>query len=562
MRKLFTLSLLAAGMAFTASAAPRPTAAAPRLEAQGVHVATASRTLSNLAIAPAKARAAKGSQTLGTPVTTAEGTHSIYSKACHGYTTIMGYGVEYEHGDDVAHVVYGADNSVYFYNILSNGRTDSYAVGRKEGDKIVLPLPQTMYAIEFDGQMDGLMLNAVDLSIDLEAGTATSGINTSVTQLSYTVAADGTLTLDPLPENCYMGLTYNSDDSWAGYADITQTLTPFTTPAPTVPQDAPIETWAMTFDMQGYPVPVIRSGNEFYFGGIAPTAEFQAFWIKGTLEGNTITVKNNQYLGRTESDFFVYGMLGTPYIDEYSDLNFHLLPAESSATFTYDAEKRMITPNNPDVALIINRGQFATSAVAGATAPTFLVQTTFAGTPAAPCNLDYTDYYRDEYGFGVFYFTVPQLSVTGTLLNPNFLFYNIYIDGEAYEFIPEESQIETAMTDVPFFYSNAMDFYINPSFPVKREVGIYPMGASTVGVQSVYRFNGVETRSNIVTIKAEEQSNPDGIAAPTAASSPVTSVSYTDLLGRPVANPVAGTLLLRTATHADGTTSTTKHLTR
>lgn len=559
MKQLFTLFALAAGMASAAFAAPRAQQPAP--VAQGVHVA-ATRTLPNLAPTRAKASVARGSQTLGTPVTTAEGTPALYSKECSGYSSIMGYVVEYDHPDDVAHVVYGADNTVYFYDILSNGRTDTYAVGHKEGDKITLPLPQTLYSIEYDGAMDGLMLNAIDIAVDMEAGTADASINTSVTELTYTVAADGTMTLDPLPEGCYMGLSYNSDDTWAGYADLAQTLTPFNTPAQTVPQDAPIETWAMTFEMQGYPVPVIRSGNDFYFGGIAPVGEFQAFWIKGTLDGNTITVANNQYLGLAESDFFIYGMLGTPYIDDFGDLNYQFLPANEAITFTYDAARQTITPNNPDVALIINRGQFRASAVAGATAPTFLVQTTFAGTPANPCHLDYSEYYRDEYGFGVFYFTIPQLSTTGTLLNPKYLYYNIYVDGEVYEFLPDESQIEQAMTDIPFFYNNSLDFYIPASFPVQREVGIYPMGATTVGVQSVYRFNNVETRSDIVTITAEEQPAPDGLISTPATPSPVTAVRYTDLFGRPVANPLPGALYLRTATHADGTTSTTKHRAR
>ena len=48
-------------------------------------------------------------------------------------------------GDTVAtKLVYGEDGDIYFYNILPYGATNSYVKGHIEGDKVVLPLPQTV----------------------------------------------------------------------------------------------------------------------------------------------------------------------------------------------------------------------------------------------------------------------------------------------------------------------------------------------------------------------------------------------------------------------------------
>lgn len=533
MKKLTLILTLAAALFAAAPAQARKLA--PRAsQAVGVSVKS-------------KARAAADStaiDSIGTPLTSVEGTHALYSKKCNGYTSFMEYVMEYDHPDDVAHVVFGADNTVYFYDILSNGRTDTYAKGTLNGNKITVDLPQTMFVYEGAATPDGLRLTLVNLKVDMEEGTADASRNTDIKSVTYTLADDGTITLDPLPEGTILGFTYISDNTWAAFGDYNQTLTPFTTPEPVIPQDTPIQTWAMTFDYQGYPVPVMRDGDTFYFGGIAP--EYAAYWVKGQLENGKITIKNNQYLGLAESDFFIYGMLGTPYDDEFGDISYNLLPADATLTLSFDEATQKITSDSPDVAILINRGQYKPSHIAAAIAPSFFVQSTFAGTPADPMALAYTDYYRDEYNFGVFYFTIPQLSDKGTILNPNFLYYNIYIDGEVYEFLPDESLIEEAMTDIPFTYGNSMDFYINYMRPIEREVGIYPVGASTLGVQSVYRFGGVETRSNIVTIKVEEENSLDTL--PGAA----TAVSYTDLLGRSYATPQPGLNIVR---RSDGTSS-------
>lgn len=479
-----------------------------------------------------------------TPITEVEGTHSLYSKSADGYTAFMEYVMPYEHADDVAHVVYGADGAVYLYDIISNGRTGTYAQGTLSGQTITVSLPQTMYVYEGGETLDGLRLTLINVAIDEKAGTIEATRNTEVTSVTYTVAEDGTISLDPLPEGTILGYTYISDDTWASYGDFHQTLTPFTTPAPVIPQEAPIETWAMVYDYQGYPIPVMREGDTFYFGGIAP--QYAAYWVQGTLKDGKITVANNQYLGLAEDDYFLYGMLGTPYVDDFGDFAYELLPADATLTFTYDEAAKTITCDDANTALLINRGQYVPNTLAAVTAPQFLVQETFAGTPADPMDLDYTEDYREDYNFGVFYFTIPQVSTTGTLLNPKYLFYNIFIDGEVYEFVPEESFIDEAMTDVPFLYDNGLDFFTNGLRPIEREIGIYPYDATTVGVQSVYRFGDVETRSNIVTLNLKEE---NAVAGVQTSRQPI---GYTDLFGRTHTTPQRGLNIVR---HADGTTS-------
>ena len=81
-------------------------------------------------------------------------------------------------------------------------------------------------------------------------------------------------------------------------------------------------------------------------------------------------------------------------------------------------------------------------------------------------------------------------------------------------------------------------------------------GFDTIGVQSVYKYNGTETRSEIVTIDRI----PMAVDAVDADRN-ITNVKYYDLTGREVAEPASG-IFLKRVTFDDGSVTTSKKVIR
>ncbi|MDE6856157.1 MAG: hypothetical protein K2J34_06820, partial [Muribaculaceae bacterium] len=76
------------------------------------------------------------------------------------------------------------------------------------------------------------------------------------------------------------------------------------------------------------------------------------------------------------------------------------------------------------------------------------------------------------------------------------------------------------------------------------------------GVQSVYNYDGVETRSEIMTLDLETTA-VDGVEA----GRKMTDVKYFDLSGREVASPAEG-IFVKRVTFDDGSVATFKQAIR
>ena len=146
------------------------------------------------------------------------------------------------------------------------------------------------------------------------------------------------------------------------------------------------------------------------------------------------------------------------------------------------------------------------------------------------------------------------MSTEGDFLDTDNLSYVVYVDGEEWEFDAEEYELEENMVEIPW---NFGVYYIYNYGGALREVDFFVEGISTLGVQSIYRYDGEETRSDIVTIDLDD---PSAVAA-VGADRKVKDVKYYDLSGRQVASPAAG-IFVKRVTFEDGTVATFKKAVR
>ena len=118
-----------------------------------------------------------------------------------------------------------------------------------------------------------------------------------------------------------------------------------------------------------------------------------------------------------------------------------------------------------------------------------------AQTPATPTISSFSDYYALQ-GYGEISFQLPANDTENNSLDTEKLFYNIYFDDKAYTFTNDwYSKVTTDMTDVPYSYSDNLDFFVSGE---KHDLFFYMEDYSHVGVQSIYKDGEKEYRSPIV----------------------------------------------------------------
>lgn len=278
-------------------------------------------------------------------ITEAEGEVKTYARTGGAFYVSSGYLYEGEQ-EGVTEVVFAADGTtVYFKNPISYFAADTYVKGTLEGNTITIPMGQTIYTWTDYGygaelcwvnavrDESGAVVNSSDVTRDTETETAEFVINDE----------DGTITLQGSNENHLLSAVYDDDNSWTGRADYNTVYTPFEMPDLVVPPvSEPMTTYYHNGafnngDVINQTVNVIVDGSDIYFQGLTKTNEdytiLEDAWVKGTIEGNTVTIPSGQFIGLYGSNLmYIFGM--------DADGNGEPL------TMTYDAEANTYTLDN------------------------------------------------------------------------------------------------------------------------------------------------------------------------------------------------------------------------
>lgn len=244
-------------------------------------------------------------------------------------------------------IVFGENNDVYFKDILGVG-FDNYIKGTIDGDKIVVDLPQTIYNYtDYNVEIAWL-----DITAYLD-GTTSNYYSTSImadranTQAVFTIDGN-TISLEGSSENYILAGVYDDDDMWLGvgdYGSVYTLLSEDDMPKVITPPEGAI---AILYYYTGKfydgssqisinrQVAVVQDGNDIYFQGLMTGDDdyeiLPEAWVKGTLDGNTVTIPMGQYVGRYGSDFmYVVGRGANGAAD---------------VTFTYDPDAETFTLDN------------------------------------------------------------------------------------------------------------------------------------------------------------------------------------------------------------------------
>lgn len=260
----------------------------------------------------------------------AEGESKMYDRAGMGYY-VQSQQLYVGEQSGKTEIVETTDGVVYIKNFISNVNTGAWVKGTKAGNTITVPAGQVIYY----GTSYGLYIAKCSY-VDDETGWAE-------VDGDITLTVDGnTISLDNTDEDNPVAAFWTDDNSFSGYGDY---ATVFSYDpdyvAPTLvelPEGAVVETWynnATQVSNSGN-TPVETSakvafvGDDVYLSGIF--ASYPDSWIKGTINGTTVTFSGLQFIGEYSGyNIFAVGTDGEGLVD---------------FQMTYDAAAKTLTSVN------------------------------------------------------------------------------------------------------------------------------------------------------------------------------------------------------------------------
>ena len=490
-------------------------------------------------------------------ITSPEGKVQDMTTTGTGYFAFFGYLFSYANQESANHVVYGDNDEVYFYDILPNASADSYVKGVRKGDKIEISLPQVVLYMDDAGY--GYQLSLLNYTeYEDEDGEVKWWYEASdADSVTLSVAEDGSMVMDGLSEELMLGLTWTDDNSWSGNGAIDLSMVPFNEVAVTPPSDVEVSEGFWLNGLGGYAESVnwAQCYDEVYFQGLS--SSMPEAWIKGTVEygddSAIISIAQDQYIGVYAAQHVYTKCATIEYDAEGEVVDGELMPEDYKYELIWNYEDNTIVAKDPEVSLVFNAAKDRIYYVQILTDIKLVHQDDFAGVPANPYGLSFEDTYLN-YEYGTFKFNVPAVSTDGDFLDTDSLSYVVYVDGDEWEFDAEEYDLTENMVEIPW---NFGAYYIYKFSGTLREVDFFVEGITTLGVQSVYNYNGEETRSEVVEINLDD---PVAVAAIDGGKK-VADVKYYDLSGREVASPAAG-IFVKRVTFDDGSVASFKKAVR
>mgnify|MGYP001509827953 FL=1 len=142
-------------------------------------------------------------------------------------------------------------------------------------------------------------------------------------------------------------------------------------------------------------------------------------------------------------------------------------------------------------------------------------------------------------------------------MNPDCLFYEVFVDGEPYTFMPDQfpGVPEDGLSLVPYRY-NLPNGEIVSAWSERSSIHelLYKVPVESIGVRSVYIVDGVRNESDFMTVDIS------GVDE-TGIDSQAVAERYYDLSGVEVSADARG-ILLRKVSYADGSTRVFKTVRR
>lgn len=475
------------------------------------------------------------------------------------------YGIPYECNEvRFGEIIFTDDNEVYFYHPITYYPTSTYMKGRKENDKIIVDLPQPIGSYYLWSE-DGFQIAPLYLTV-MQHTTRTVVeeeqdwyVNTDINQITYSI--DGDCIVSDLEDGYILGLAYSyeldADDPqyWTGYGDIKQSYSPFTETINTFPEECEASQWTFQYnDVNIVLANIVIDGEDIYIDNV--DSNFPESVIKGHIDNNKVNIPTHQFLGISGNViYYMYAAELIPTYYEEWDAYVYSYEPKDFLSLEYDTEANHIWSEEwfTNAYVVCSTNDFYSTAFNGAYGIEYKkYDPSLIGNPSDPIFTEWDIMEFDqEYGYGVIQFYITPLDESGNYLNPDNMYYNIYLNDEIYTFYSDEYPgVEDELTDVPYNFScdgiYAYDTY--------HFVYLYAMGIEKYGIQSIYITNdGERLASNIVTVNLGTDSLSDSMVS----DSEVVTTRYYDLMGKELANPTPG-LVIKVETLKDGTSRSSK----
>ena len=474
--------------------------------------------------------------------------------------TPLDYVMQYNQGaqaypDRPVQVSFSEDGkSVYFGNLypsfLSNDM-GAWTKGDIQADSTIIVKQQLIIDYDISGD-ESTIYSLYAGGYDMTEGVMTDAV--------FVLHADGSITQqDP---NAYIWLGAYIGETYAGIItyQTNMEIVPQTETYElvTVPESA-VVTEAVYDYSDAYASNVVElgqvatDGNDVYFYGLVPQAQA---WVKGTLDGNTVTLKKGQYLGKTSGY-----MLELAFFRAKADYSSYEYVDE--ITLNYDPETKTYAilrePETNDIFMIVEQTVSGTIFSYNFDFTVKTYEGPKASIPEDPFNLTFYNLWETSQKYAVMFSNTPY-GTDGNYLEPENRYYYIYLDEDiltfdtdTYTTLPEE------MTLIPWFFTASnRDIYGSAT---QHYAYIYDPLFEKVGVQFVYFFEDQPYYSNIVYIDPEgnvttvEVEQPNTIT--NASNAKVTGMEYFNAAGQRQNFQQKGFNLVR-VTLSDGSQKTYK----
>ena len=264
----------------------------------------------------------------------AEGESKLYDRSGFGYYVSSG-NLYYAQQGGKAEIVETTDGVVYIKDFISNVTNGTWVKGTKEGNTITIPAGQ----IVFYNTNYNYGLYIAKTAYDDENGFAEVAGD-------ITLTVDGnTISLDDTDEDHPVAAFWTDDNTFSGYGDYETVFSydpDYVAPQPIeLPDGATVETWYQSQTLVGSQgdddgfAKVAFVGNDVYLSGIFDN--FPNSWIKGTIDGTTVTFSGLQFLGNYSS-YEIYATGSTDLGASSAELQ--------DFKMTYDAAAKTLTSVN------------------------------------------------------------------------------------------------------------------------------------------------------------------------------------------------------------------------
>lgn len=491
---------------------------------------------------------------------------------CYSHYASVNYYVHAEQAMAHGEVTWCPDNEVYFKDIskgiswnTAKSSPKSIIRGEVVDGNIIVKLPQAAFVDEKGTKyyLTVMRYNPDSEIAENEIDLPNMFINIDEDRYSvrYTVDANGNLalSLDEFEEK-YGGeillgynTTYAPGAKWDGNGDNNQTLVVNNEALSTIPADVTMEKWILkatgsSESMISQNIELGTDANKIYIKGLCTQVPDAV--ITGTIDGNVATFEANQYMGYFEDwDLDIFLLACTPASDGS-------LKDEANIKLYLNDDNTIWEPQGSWVigTNTCNNGRHLP--LKYYYYPKFEKADPNIGI-VSPMDPDFSWY---EPNSGQIQWYIYPTDVAENPLDPNDMWYNIYVDGEKVTLSPDDYEnLTEALTDIPFTLRVA-NCVVHIKDAIHNYYVINP-DVTTLGVQSHYKASDGKVYSsriltyNVKTKKTYYEEGDSGIENITT-ETPI-MIFYTNLMGIRVDNPDKG-VYIKTTVYSNGTKVSSK----